>query len=128
MTPAILVRHIIAEQIRKELPDWSPDGYICADDLNRFRIQYIEGLLASEKGELSSLDREVIESLKQHETLTSNVDTEFEKDLTVGEKLSDKLATFGGSWRFLIIFGCILLVWIDLMAEISQIRGRDKEG
>jgi uncharacterized membrane protein len=77
-------------------------------------MRYIENLLESEKGELGALDREVLESLQQHETLTSNVDIEFEKDLSLGEKLSDQLATFGGSWCFLIIFGCILLLWIGV--------------
>jgi uncharacterized membrane protein len=96
------------------LPDWSAEGYICAADLNRFRMQYIENLLESEKGELSALDREVLESLKLHDTLTADVDMEFEKELTFGEKLSDKLADFGGSWTFLIIFGGILMVWILL--------------
>ena len=114
MMPAALVRNAIVEQIRKELPQWPTEGFICTTDLNRFRMRYIESLLESEKGELGALDREVLESLKQHETLTSNVDIEFEKDLSLGEKLSDKLATFGGSWRFLIIFGCILLLWIGI--------------
>ncbi|MGA8240983.1 MAG: DUF1003 domain-containing protein [Desulfobacterales bacterium] len=114
MIPAALVRNAIADQIRKELPDWSAEGYICVTDLNRFRMRYIEDLMESEKGELSTLDREVLESLKQHETLASNVETEFEQESTVGERLSDKLASFGGSWTFLIIFGSILLVWITL--------------
>jgi uncharacterized membrane protein len=114
MIPAVLVRNAIADQIRMELPDWSAEGYICAADLNRFRMQYIENLLESEKGELSALDREVLESLKLHDTLTADVDMEFEKELTFGEKLSDKLADFGGSWTFLIIFGGILMVWILL--------------
>ncbi|MGW8186623.1 MAG: DUF1003 domain-containing protein [Desulfobacterales bacterium] len=114
LIPAALVRNAISDQIRVEFPDWSTEGYICASDLNRFRMRYIENLLESEKGELSTLDREVLESLKLHDTLTADVDMEFEKELTFGEKLSDKLADFGGSWTFLIIFGGILLAWIFL--------------
>jgi uncharacterized membrane protein len=70
--------------------------------------------LESEKGELTNLDREVLESLQRHETLSSNVDAEFEEDLTLGQKMADGLASFGGSWTFLIIFGIILLIWIAL--------------
>ena len=114
LIPADLVRNAISDQIRMEFPDWSAEGYICVSDLNRFRMRYIENLLESEKGELSTLDREVLESLKLHDTLTADVDMEFEKELTFGEKLSDKLADFGGSWTFLIIFGGILLAWIFL--------------
>ena len=60
------------------------------------------------------MDHEVLESLQRHETLSSNVDAEFEKDSTLGEKMADGLASFGGSWTFLIIFALILLTWIVL--------------
>ena len=114
MMPSALVRSTIAEQIIAAYPDWRPDGYICLSDLNRFRMNYIQNLLESEKGELTTLDHDVLESLQRHETLSSNVDAEFDKDLTFGDKMADGLATFGGSWKFLIIFGTLLLVWIAL--------------
>jgi len=114
MMPSALVRSAVAEQIVAAYPDWKPDGYICLNDLNRFRMKYIQNLLESEKGELTTLDHDVLESLQRHETLSSNVDAEFDKDLTFGDKMADGLATFGGSWKFLIIFGALLLVWIAL--------------
>jgi len=112
--PAALVRNAVTEQIKISYPDWKPEGYICLSDLNRFRMKYIQKLLESEKGELTTLDHEVLESLQRHETLSSNVDAEFEQDLTLGAKMADKLATFGGSWTFLIIFASILFIWIGL--------------
>jgi uncharacterized membrane protein len=114
MMPAALVRTAVAEQIKTAYPDWKPEGYICLSDLNGFRMQFIQNLLESEKGELTSLDHEVLESLQRHETLSSNVDAEFEKDVTLGEKMADGLASFGGSWTFLIIFALILFIWIGL--------------
>jgi len=112
MMPAALVRNVVAEQIKRSNPDWKPEGYICRDDLNQYRMQYIQNLLESEKGELTTLDHEVLVSLQRHETLSSNVEAEFEKDVTLGEKMADRLATFGGSWTFLIIFASILFIWI----------------
>jgi uncharacterized membrane protein len=112
MMPAALVRSAVAEQIKNAYPDWKAEGYVCLSDLNQFRMHYIQNLLESEKGELTTLDHDVLESLQRHETLSSNVDAEFEKDLTLGEKMADKLASFGGSWTFLIIFGALLLAWI----------------
>jgi len=114
MMPAALVRNAVAEQIKRSYPDWKPEGYICRSDLNQFRMKYIQSLLESEKGELTSLDHEVLESLQRHETLSSNVDAEFEKDSTLGEKMADGVASFGGSWRFIIIFASILVIWIAL--------------
>ncbi len=71
--------------------------------MNRFRSNYIQGLLESEKGELSTLDQEVLDSLKRHETLASNVDDEYEKTFTLGERMADRLADFGGSWNFIVM-------------------------
>lgn len=112
--PAELIRSALAEQIKTSYPDWKPEGYICLGDLNRFRMKYIQNVLESEKGELTALDHEVLESLRRHETLSSNVDAEFDKDLALGEKMADGLATFGGSWTFLIIFAAILFIWIAI--------------
>jgi uncharacterized membrane protein len=75
-------------------------------------------LLESEKGELTSLENEVLTSLRDHETLSKNVDTEFEGEWTLGERLADRIATFGGSWIFLILFGLFLMVWIGVNSFI----------
>jgi len=114
MMPAALVRSAVTEQIKKSFPDWKPEGYICLSDLNQFRMQYIQHLLESEKGELTTLDHEVLESIERHETLSSNVEAEFDKDLTLGQKMADGLASFGGSWAFIIIFASVLFTWIGL--------------
>jgi len=86
MMPAALVRNAVAEQIKRSYPDWKPEGYICLGDLNQFHMQYIQSLLESEKGELTTLDHEVLESLQRHETLSINVDAELEKDSTLRDK------------------------------------------
>jgi uncharacterized membrane protein len=112
LLPAGFVRHAIVNLIEGEHPDWSADGYICVDDLNRYRYDYTRSLLEMEKGELTQLDQEVVESLEKQEILSSRIDEEFDSVLSFGERLSDKMAAFGGSWMFLIIFACIMLVWI----------------
>ena len=61
---------------------------------------------------MTELDQEVVESLQKHDILSSHIDQEYESKLTFGERLSDRIAAFGGSWRFLIIFAFILLVWV----------------
>lgn len=110
--PAEMVRPVIVDVIRAKNPDWSADGYICYPDLNGFRGKYIENVLEAEKGELSDLEKEVVESLKQHELLSTNINEEFSRQLTFGERLSDRIAEFGGSWRFIISFLSVMLFWI----------------
>src|SRR5256886_4578489 len=109
---AELIRPSLLEFIQKKLPDLDTKGFICLDDLGEFRKDYIKEVLEDEIGELSALDQEVIESLQQHEILSSDISKQFERKLTFGERLSDRIAEFGGSWKFLISFGAVLFIWI----------------
>jgi uncharacterized membrane protein len=111
---AHLVREVVNELIRKDYPNWSDESYICRSDLASYRTKYVHSLLESEKGELSALEREVLESLQKHELIASNIDSEFERDWTFGEKLADRIAAFGGSWTFLVIFALFLIFWIAM--------------
>jgi uncharacterized membrane protein len=81
--------------------------------------------LQDEIGELSALDHEVIESLQQHEILSSDISKQFETKLTFGERLSDRIASFGGSWKFLITFFSILVVWIIINGVLLMIHAFD---
>jgi uncharacterized membrane protein len=63
--------------------------------------------------------------LRQHEILSSDIGKEFQKKLTFGERLSDRIAEFGGSWSFIICFGVVLLGWIILNAVFLINRGFD---
>jgi uncharacterized membrane protein len=112
IVPGDMVRETISAEIRKSVPDWGPDKYICRTDLATFRAAYVHSLLESEKGELTSLEREVVESIKAHEILSTNVDAEFEREWSLGERLADRLASFGGSWTFLIVFAVFIGLWI----------------
>jgi uncharacterized membrane protein len=110
--PAASIREPVAEVIREQYPQWSSEGYICRPDLAVFRTRYIERMVASERGELTALDTEVVRSLREHEVLTSNTEQTFERGLTVGQRMADRVATFGGSWWFLILFGVFMAIWI----------------
>src|SRR5216110_1703858 len=111
---AELIRPSLVEFIKKSAPEWDDKGFVCLDDLGQFRKDYVKEVLQDEIGELSALDNEVIESLQEHEILSSDISKQFEKKLTFGEKLSDSIAAFGGSWTFIIVFSLILLVWIGV--------------
>src|SRR6201981_3978846 len=122
---AELIRPSLFEFIKKKLPDLDSKAFICFDDLGEFRKDYIKEVLEDEIGELSALDQEVIESLQQHEILSSDISKQFERKLTFGERLSDRIAEFGGSWRFLISFGAVLVIWIVINGVILVTRAFD---
>jgi uncharacterized membrane protein len=110
--PSIIVRPPITELIKIKYPDWDANGFICREDLQIYRKEYLQKLVQEEKGDLSNLEMDVINKLAEHESISVNVEKEFEAKLTFGEKLSDIIASFGGSWKFIIIFGLIIFIWI----------------
>src|SRR5437773_5856407 len=122
---AELIRPSLLEFIKKKVPDLDNKAFICFEDLGNFRRDYVKEVLEDEFGELSALDNEVIQSLEQHEILSSDIEKQFEKKLTFGERLSDHIAEFGGSWKFLITFGAVIVVWIGANVALLATRAFD---
>ena len=106
------VRPGIAALIEAEAPGWHEGCYICEADSVRLRRYYVEKMLEAEHGELSAIDRSVLDSLDSGTTLSRNPEESFGDDLTFGEAMADRVARFGGSWPFILIFLMVLIVWV----------------
>ena len=107
-----IIHRSVKECILKKHPEWSSQDVICLSCLNRFRADYIEDVLETDRGELTSLEQELVESLRNEELISRNINAEFYQQLTFGERMADKIAEFGGSWYFLGIFSIVFLFWI----------------
>jgi uncharacterized membrane protein len=125
LVPGAAVRDVVAKKIVHDHPNWSLESFICQPDLAKYRAEYVHFLLESEKGELTTLEQEVLHSIRDHELLAKNVDAEFEQKWSFGERLADRIATFGGSWTFLIWFGAFLALWIGMNAVVLVWRPPD---
>lgn len=118
----------IAELIRTQKPDIAENALISVDAINEARLEYVRRLLKSQLGDLSHLDQEVLDSLHHHEVLSeSPLKTEEEEDdhSTWGQKVSDKMAEFGGSWSFILSFGGFMMLWILLNVVFLANKGFD---
>ncbi|MEQ1903580.1 MAG: DUF1003 domain-containing protein [Pirellulaceae bacterium] len=115
----------VGELIAKENPRWTSDSLICRIDLNRYRGAYVQELLSSEKGEITVLESEVLDSLRKHEILAANIDSEFQQKWSLGERMADKIASFGGSWYFLLAFAALMVVWIVVNSFLLISRAFD---
>ena len=111
-----VVRPSLVERIRRDFPDLAPDALVPREALVRFRAEYVEEMLRDESGEISLLEQRVAESLARDEMLAQNVEAEFEEKRTFGEMVSDHLASFGGSWVFILSFLAFLGVWMAFNA------------
>ncbi len=109
-----MVRRSILHIINKKHPDWDPDGYICFSCLNHYRSGYVKKLMEADLGELDAIEQEVVESLQENSLLSENLNEEYEKSLTFGGRIADKVAEFGGSWKFIIWAVVVLVIWIVL--------------
>jgi uncharacterized membrane protein len=116
--PAELIREPVIKIIRKTHPDWSSSGFICISDLNHFRAKYVEDIIRRDKGEVSTLEKQVVKSLEKQGLLSENVNILFDRRLTLGERLADKLADYAGSWRFIGIFFAVLILWITVNSVV----------
>ena len=118
LIPLDAVRPLLHAFIRRRHPDLPEDAAIGREALDQLRSAYIEDALQNEIGEITELEREVIDSFRDRELLSERPETEEEEErsATFGERLSDRIADFGGSWTFILIFTGFLVVWITLNA------------
>lgn len=112
--PEQFVSEPVGELIKQQHPDWDSSHIICQSCLRDFRHQYLTKAIEQQVGEISSVEEKVLTSLREHEMLVRNTDQQFEEAKTFGQRLADGVATFGGSWKFIIIFSGILIGWIIL--------------
>ncbi len=61
---------------------------------------------------LPDREKRVIQYFSDRLHISRNTNREFEQKMTFGQRLADKVATFGGSWTFIILFGVTLCAWI----------------
>ncbi len=124
LTPLSAVRPTVAQLVRQAHPNLKDESLISAAALAPFRAEYVRSVLEEDLGQLSALDHDVLKSLREHELIAAHVDKAFETNLTFGDRLSDRIAEFGGSWRFIIQFGVFIGIWI-LLNVIAATRAAD---
>ena len=87
---------------------------------------YIKQLMQSEDEQLNKLHSIVQNAIEEEILLTSKLsETEDDEKRAYGERLADKVAAFGGSWKFIILFMAVLISWILLNAFILLNKGYD---
>lgn len=85
----------------------------------------IERLLHSEGKELSKLKAIVKKSIEDEKLIVENLLNPPEDVLSIGQKISDKVARFGGSWGFIISFFVMLIIWIIYNSTVGTTHAFD---
>lgn len=84
-----------------------------------------EKFLQREWENLNEQERRVITSLIKGESVSSNINSELDGGRSFGEKIADKVASFGGSWKFIFLFSGFLIGWILVNTFILATRAFD---
>lgn len=111
--------------IRIDFPDFTAKSVISIDELNKYRRLYAIKLVEQERGELADIDSDVIKAFKENTILSENIEPEIEAKLTTGQKMADKIAEFGGSWTFIIIFFSFLTIWMAINVWLLATKAFD---
>ena len=69
-------------------------------------------LLELDKGDLTAREKSVIERAARRLAVSRNVNVEFQQSATFGQRIADRVAAIGGSWRFIIGFAAVVVVWV----------------
>lgn len=82
--------------------------------------------LKTENEQIARLHDIVARTIEEKEMLTKRLEDEARSEkLSFADRLSDRVAAFGGSWRFIILFGVILLGWVLVNAVLPGSRAFD---
>lgn len=106
------IREGIFKLIKTDFRGFSDESIISIDELNKYRRLYLTKLVEQERGELALIDRDVMQAIKNNSILSENIEPEIGSKLTTGQKMADKIAQFGGSWIFIIVFFSFLVLWM----------------
>lgn len=120
--PATSLRPNIFDLIRHDYPNFTKDSYISQDSLNAYRGKYLTNIIQAETGSVNTLEEEVVKSITSHGIIAGNVEDDLESDLSLGQRMADRIAAFGGSWTFIITFFSFILIWmlINIIAFSNQ--------
>jgi uncharacterized membrane protein len=112
--PVDLIREGLIDTLKEKCPNLDRSGYVELAELDKARIKHANDMARKDVDDLVELRKQVAESLLNQESITKNIDQEFDAKATMGERIADRVASFGGSWTFIITFGVLLFLWMGI--------------
>jgi len=119
------LRSQLFDLIKKDHPEFTIDNYISLEVLNEYRKKYLTLVIEGENGEVTQMEKEVLNSIQSNTILSENIEPDIEEQSTFGQKIADRIASFGGSWPFIIYFFSFLIIWMVINVWFIQSRPFD---
>ncbi len=124
---SVFIKKELQEIIKQKNPAWQNTEGVSVEGLNIVRNEYILQILKQEKEEIVVLDKKLLDAVAKYENKDNSPKEEENEDVnsTFGQRIADKVAAFGGSWTFIILFMMIIFVWININIFIFNDKGFD---
>lgn len=111
-----MVRPELKALILKNHPQFADKDYITFDALNEYRRHYLANLIKQETEEITELEKDVLDAMANDKLIAGRLEPEFAEKTSLGQRLADRIAEFGGSWTFILLFFSFLVCWMLLNA------------
>jgi uncharacterized membrane protein len=113
------------ELIQRDRPEWEGKRGVCHNCLEQYRAKKFLGYLEAEYEKISALEESLVSKLARRGRVAKLVNEEFERQMTLGQRVADRVAHFGGSWTFIGLFTGVLLLWIGINVWVLTKRPFD---
>jgi len=98
---------------------------LSSDDFQQFLIEHPDAAI-DVICEIAARMRQT--NLLVSQRATRNINVEMERKSTIGQRIADKVASFGGSWTFIIIYLSFLIAWMAFNTFVLVHYGRGENG
>ncbi|GAB6093407.1 DUF1003 domain-containing protein [Furfurilactobacillus curtus] len=98
--------------IRQDFPKATNQDFICSEHLVHYRLLKMDQMIAKDYRQNHKLNQKLTRVLAKDTYQAIDVREQLEHSLTVGQRVADAVAHFGGSWPFIISFITVMIGWI----------------
>ncbi len=123
--PISALRPEVTALARAERPGLADDADLPPAEVHRLRMAHLAQTLLADRGELRAAEHDVLDTIAADRLLAENPDATVQARMTLGERVADRVASFGGSWTFILSFFAVLVAWIVLNAVFLGARPFD---
>ncbi|WP_125765188.1 DUF1003 domain-containing protein [Levilactobacillus mulengensis] len=102
----------LRNRIKRDYPQSKPTDYICGHHLLKYRLDHVDAMINADLKQTQKINHKLTKALQSDDYDIIDVNDSLKESLTFGQKVSDDVARFGGSWGFILVFMFVLIGWM----------------
>lgn len=102
----------LRNRIKRDYPQVKVTDYICGHHLLKYRLDRVDAMINADLKQTQKINHKLTRALQSDDYDVVDVNEILKNSLTFGQRVSDDVARFGGSWGFIFVFMFVLLGWM----------------